>query len=281
MLPNLFIKSPKKDFLLTTDRFHEAKKKNISNFHLKKQRDISGMVICALATGIAITFSGCDNIISDNLPVSNPSIITKEDNTATFTFTPENIIFLTATNSPTVTQVVTPTSTLNPHSYIFPVRPDKSVDYAEGTASHGYPAIDIFAPVGWEFVAVTDGTIEFLSYIDNWDPVTDDPGARGGIAISIIGDDGLRYYGSHLLKIADGIETGQHVSAGQLLGYIGESGNASGTLPHLHFGISRPTYPEDWKIRRGEIDPFPYLNAWAAGINITPRYLTPIPNPTP
>jgi murein DD-endopeptidase MepM/ murein hydrolase activator NlpD len=133
--------------------------------------------------------------------------------------------------------------------------------------------------VGWEYVAVTDGTVEYVSYKDLWDPATDDPGARGGIAIAIIGDDGLRYYGSHLSKIADGIETGQHVNAGQLLGYIGESGNAHGTVSHLHFGISRPTYPEDWKTRRGDIDPFPYLNAWAAGINITPRYSTPTLNP--
>lgn len=239
------------------------------------------MVFCALAMGIAVTFSGCNKIKREPTPTLNTSTNTKEDKAITHTFTPEIMITHTATNSPTATQVVTPTPTLNPHKYIFPVRPDKSVDYAEGTAAHGYPAIDIFAPAGWEYVAVTDGTVEFLSYTDTWDPVTDDPGARGGIAIAIIGDDGLRYYGSHLLKIADGIETGLHVSAGQLLGYIGESGNAYGTVSHLHFGISHPTYPEDWKTRRGEIDPFPYLNAWAAGINITPRYSTPTPNPNP
>jgi murein DD-endopeptidase MepM/ murein hydrolase activator NlpD len=179
------------------------------------------------------------------------------------------------------TEIPEPTSTItpNPHHYFFPVRPGQSVDYAEGTAAHGYPAIDIFAPLGWEYVAVTDGVVEFVSFTDQWDPATDDPGARGGIAIAIIGDDGMRYYGSHLLSIAEGITTGQRVSAGQLLGYIGKSGNARSTISHLHFGISRPTYPEDWKTRRGEIDPFPYLNAWAAGIHVTPRYTTPTPKP--
>ena len=242
---------------------------------------ISGMVFYALAVGIALTLSGCDKIKLENFPTSNPSTITIQNNAVTHTFTPEIKITLSATNSPTTTPVVTPTPTLNPHRYVFPVRSDRSVDYAEGTASHGYPAIDIFAPAGSEYVAATDGTVEYISFNDIWDPVTDDPGARGGIAIAIIGDDGLRYYGSHLLKISDGIEKGQHVSAGQMLGYIGESGNAYGTLPHLHFGISHPTYPEDWKTRRGEIDPFPYLNAWSAGINITPRFPAPIPILTP
>jgi murein DD-endopeptidase MepM/ murein hydrolase activator NlpD len=60
------------------------------------------------------------------------------------------------------------------------------------------------------------------------------------------------------------------VSAGQLLGYVGASGNAEGKESHLHFGISHPTFPDDWKTRRGEIDPFPYLKAWESGVNLTP-----------
>ena len=101
---------------------------------------------------------------------------------------------------------------------------------------------------------MTDGTVEFVSYKDIWDPATDDPGARGGIAIAIIGDDGLRYYGSHLLKIADGIEAGQHVSAGQLLGYIGESGNAlrdrvASTLWHFTSNVPGGLENPPWRDR--------------------------------
>ena len=261
------------------DRSRYLKKRGIPYFNFRKSSFNSGMVLSVLALTVAATIPSCNKTQSDSFPTNSPSSKTKAVMAITLTFTPEVSNTFTATNSPTPTLVVTPTTTLNPNQYIFPVRPERSVDYAEGSAAHGYPALDIFAPVGWEYVAVTDGTVEFISYTDIWDPVTDDPGARGGIAIAIIGDDGLRYYGSHLLKIADGIETGQHVTTGQLLGYIGESGNAHGTVSHLHFGISHPTYPEDWKTRRGEIDPFPYLNAWAAGINITPRYSTPTPNP--
>jgi murein DD-endopeptidase MepM/ murein hydrolase activator NlpD len=142
--------------------------------------------------------------------------------------------------------------------------------YGEGVTAHGYPATDIFAPAGTKFVAVTDGVVEFVSYQDRWNPEKDDPALRSGLAVAIIGNDGARYYGSHLLAIASGVHTGLRVSAGQLLGYVGASGNAEGKLSHLHFGISHPTFPEDWLTRRGEIDPFPYLKAWESGVNLTP-----------
>jgi murein DD-endopeptidase MepM/ murein hydrolase activator NlpD len=139
---------------------------------------------------------------------------------------------------------------------------------------HDYPAVDILAPVGGQFVAVTNGVVDFVSVEDRWEPTVDDPATRGGLSVAIIGDDGLRYYGSHLSAIAPGITPGLRVMAGQLLGHTGNSGNARFVAPHLHFGISHPTYPEDWAVRRGEIDPYPYLQAWAAGKMSTPR-LTP------
>jgi len=98
---------------------------------------------------------------------------------------------------------------------------------------------------------------------------------RGGLSVAIIGDDGLRYYGSHLSAIADGIAAGVQVKAGQLLGLVGNSGDARNTLSHLHFGISRPTTPDDWKARRGQVDPFPFLQAWKNRNNVTP----PLPIP--
>ena len=152
--------------------------------------------------------------------------------------------------------------------------------FAEGTASHGYPATDIFAPTGTKFVAVTDGLVDFVSSKDLWDPIKDDPALRGGLSVAIIGDDGVRYYGAHLSAIAAGIAPGVRVKARQLLGLVGNSGDARKTLPHLHFGISRPTYPEDWKSRRGQVDPFPFLQAWRDGHNITPPLPFP-PNDTP
>jgi peptidoglycan LD-endopeptidase LytH len=184
----------------------------------------------------------------------------------TDTFIPTSLLALTHT--PTANGTATPTEISFVH--IFPLQPSSAAGFAEGTASHGYPATDIFAVVGTKFVAVTDGVVDFVSYKDLWDPAHDDPALRGGLSVAIIGDDGLRYYGSHLSAIASGIASGVRVKAGQLLGLVGNTGDARTTLSHLHFGISRPTYPEDWKARRGQVDPFPYLQAWRDGHNVTP-----------
>lgn len=179
----------------------------------------------------------------------------------------------------------TPTSTASPPAaettaataaarrYVFPVQPSSAAGFAEG--GHPYPATDIFAPAGSRFVAVIDGVVDFVSYEDRWDPAAPDMAAAGGLCVAIIGEDGVRYYGSHLQAVAEGIRPGVRVEAGGLLGYVGSSGNAAGTSPHLHFGISRPTYPEDWQVRRGEVDPFPFLTAWRSGHAVTP----PLPAP--
>jgi murein DD-endopeptidase MepM/ murein hydrolase activator NlpD len=151
---------------------------------------------------------------------------------------------------------------------VFPIQPSDVADYGRG--HHDYPATDIVAPIGSSFVAVTNGVVDFVSTQDRWDPTEDDPATRGGLSVAILGDDGVRYYGSHLSAIAPDIQPGVRVVAGQLLGQVGNTGNARQVAPHLHFGISHPTYPEDWAVRRGEIDPYPYLRAWEAGEVLTP-----------
>ena len=179
----------------------------------------------------------------------------------------------TATVAPSATPV--PTSTPAPATYVFPIQ-NAPVDYGE--FHHDYPATDIFADVGSEVVAVTDGVVELVIAVDSWDPTTDVPADRSGLAVGIIGDDGVRYYGSHLDAVAPGISVGMRVSAGTLIGYVGKSGNARNTPPHLHFGISRPTTPDDWQTRRGQISPYPFLRAWEQGEQLAPR-LEDIPLP--
>lgn len=149
------------------------------------------------------------------------------------------------------------------------MRSEGKISY--GRYHHDYPATDIFCPIGSTFVAVTDGVVDFVSYEDRWDSAVNDGATRGGLAIAIIGDDGVRYYGSHLSQIADGIAPGVRVSAGQVLGFTGKSGDARFTDAHLHFGISHPTTPDDWAVRRGEVAPFAYLRAWQRGEDVTPQ----------
>jgi hypothetical protein len=156
-----------------------------------------------------------------------------------------------------------------PPRYVFPVQ-DADCDY--GRYHHDYPATDIFCPVGSTFVATTAGVVDFVRDVDRWNPATDDPDQRGGLAVAIVGDDGLRYYGSHLATVAEGITPGVRVAAGQVLGQVGRSGNARNTPPHLHYGISRPTTPDDWQVRRGEIPPYDYLQTWARGEMVTPQF---------
>lgn len=143
--------------------------------------------------------------------------------------------------------------------HTFPIRA-RNVSYSQH--HHDYPAADIFCPSGSAFVAPIGGVVDFVSVRDDWEPKRNRPELRGGLAVAIIGDDGWRYYGSHLQSIAKGILVGSRVKERQLLGRTGSSGNARGTSPHLHFGISQPTTPSDWKIRRGEIPPYKYLKLW-------------------
>lgn len=151
--------------------------------------------------------------------------------------------------------------------YAFPVS-DCKVTYAK--SHHDYPATDILAKTGCTFVSPISGVVEDVSYKDLWSGKTNLGQDRGGLSVSIIGEDGIRYYGSHLSKIETGIAPGVSVKVGQKLGEVGNSGSARGTKSHLHFGISYPTKPGDWKIRRGVIYPWRYLDSWKIGKDKSP-----------
>lgn len=178
-------------------------------------------------------------------------------------------IFLAPNQSITL-PITAPVAPLEkPRHFVFPLQPP-NIAVFEG-AHHDYPATDLFAPAGSPIVAVTDGVIQEISPVDNWDPTIDDPATRGGVFLSLIGWDGYRYYYSHLDRLVPTVQMGGHVVAGQLIGYVGDSGNARG-VPHLHFGISLPTYAGDWQTRRGTILPFPYLQAWKNGEGLSPLH---------
>ena len=155
-----------------------------------------------------------------------------------------------------------------PSRYVFPVFPISSTQF--GSYHHDYPATDIFTPLGSAVLAVTDGVVDFVNRVDRWEPSTNRGADRGGLSVSIVGDDGARYYTSHLLFVLPGIERGIRVKAGDLIALSGQSGDARPTAPHVHFGISRPSYPEDWRQRRGTLSPYAYLKDWEKGIEKIP-----------
>ena len=151
--------------------------------------------------------------------------------------------------------------------YIFPVA-GCEVNYAR--AHHDYPATDILAKKGCAFVAPIDGVIDEVNRVDTWSGKVNAGITRGGLSVSLIGVDGVRYYGSHLNSIYKTIEPGLVVKAGQRLGSVGSTGSARGTSPHLHFGISWPTPADTWWVRRGAVLPWKYLDAWKAGKDLSP-----------
>ena len=163
--------------------------------------------------------------------------------------------------------------------YAFPVA-GCTVTYSK--YHHDYPAADIFGKKGCAFVAPTAGVVDEVNAVDRWSGKTNLGPDRGGLSISIVGDDGVRYYGSHLLKIEAKIIPGYRVATGEKLGEIGSTGSARGTKAHLHFGISYPTEKGIWWVRRGvgleskgKTPPFKYLQAWQAGKDLKPKVVAP------
>ena len=85
---------------------------------------------------------------------------------------------------------------------------------------------DIFAPRGTPILSATSGYI-FRIGENN----------LGGQTVSVISRGGRIYYYAHLDSYATGIEVGDRVTTRMVLGYVGTTGNAQGTPPHLHFGV--------------------------------------------
>ncbi len=146
------------------------------------------------------------------------------------------------------------------HKIIFPVIGPTSYsnDFGAPRVGHTHEGNDIFAPKHTPLVAAADGRIQYITW----------PEASYGYFISLQGDDGYEYWYIHVnndnpgtdddrgggnFAYAPGVDNGAPVVKGQLVGWVGDSGNAEGTSPHLHFEIHRP----DGTV----INPFYSLNA--------------------
>lgn len=90
---------------------------------------------------------------------------------------------------------------------------------------------DVFAPTGTPVLAVTDGAVTRMSTVDRFD------GTRGlgGLTVSYEQGD-QRFYNAHLDAIHPDVAIGHEVEAGDVIGWVGRTGNARGTPPHLHLG---------------------------------------------
>lgn len=151
-------------------------------------------------------------------------------------------------------------------SHSFPVAAGSKVSYAH--SHHDYPATDIFTACGSQAVAAVDGVITHVRYEDGYVYKADDPALRGGRSVSILGDDGVRYYSSHFASIDPSIHVGARVRAGDPIAIVGKSGDAG--VCHVHFGLSPNCDGPEWAMRRGVVYPWPYLDAWRSGKEFSP-----------
>jgi murein DD-endopeptidase MepM/ murein hydrolase activator NlpD len=120
--------------------------------------------------------------------------------------------------------------------------------FSDERSGHKHEAIDIIAARNTPVRAVEDGTIARLFF-----------SKAGGITVYQFDPSGqFCYYYAHLERYADGLREGQSVSKGQLLGYVGTSGNAPKDTPHLHFAIFRLTEAKRWW-EGSPIDPYDVL----------------------
>lgn len=117
-------------------------------------------------------------------------------------------------------------------------------------SSWGYPRSggrthkgnDIFAEWGTPVIAIERGVISRIG-----------TNSLGGLIVWLQGESGNAYYYAHLSAYAPGLAVGQKVDSGSLVGYVGNTGNAVTTPPHLHFEV----HPA----RGDAVDPYPLLRA--------------------
>ncbi|HEY2792405.1 MAG TPA: M23 family metallopeptidase [Micromonosporaceae bacterium] len=172
-----------------------------------------------------------------------------------------------ASPSPSPTRSTAPKSKPlgTPGKFVFPV----VGKYSYAHYHHDYPATDIITNCGNEVRAATSGVILEVTRVDKYKAKINAGATRGGLSVSIKGDDGIRYYGSHLEEINKNIQPGVRVTVGESLGKVGRTGDASAC--HLHFGISPICESTgDWWIQRGVVYPWPYLDSWRKGGDKSP-----------
>ncbi|MFT3669181.1 MAG: M23 family metallopeptidase [Pseudoxanthomonas sp.] len=111
-----------------------------------------------------------------------------------------------------------------------------------------HQGVDIFAARGTPVRSATRGIVVAVR-----------DGGLGGRQVWVLGPGRERHYYAHLDDWAPGVSTGQVIRAGEVLGFVGTSGNARDTPPHLHYGIYGA---------QGAYDPLPLLRAGAASTTV-------------
>ena len=180
-----------------------------------------------------------------SVPLSSPSIAVPPDLKTDAGPTPENgQTPFDATLSPSFV------GTLNLIIPVAGVNPNQLLDTFTASRSEGraHDAIDIMAPAGTPVVAATDGEIVRLFQSE-----------RGGMTIyQLSPDKKLVFYYAHLQRYADGVTVGKFARQGEVIAYVGDTGNAGAGNYHLHFSVAILADPNRyWEGKN--INPYPLL----------------------
>lgn len=124
------------------------------------------------------------------------------------------------------------------------VKPAQLADTWGGARSEGrkHEGIDIFARRGTPVLSSTEGIVVRVG-----------TNRLGGQVVWVLGPGGQRHYYAHLDRYGD-VHAGMRVAPGSVVGYVGNTGNARTTPPHLHYGIYETG---------GAINPYPFLHPGA------------------
>ncbi len=145
------------------------------------------------------------------------------------------------------------TALLLPVRGILPTQLHDTFAESRGGGTRPHEALDIMAARGTPVLAAVDGTVEKLF-----------ESVAGGLTIYEFDRARERaYYYAHLDRYADGLAEGQSLRRGDVIGYVGSTGNAAEDAPHLHFAIF-VLGPEKHWWQGTAIDPYPLLAPAAA-----------------
>jgi hypothetical protein len=149
--------------------------------------------------------------------------------------------------------------------YVFPVAGETSFtdDYGSPRAGTGWHhGNDLFADRGTPVVAVADGTLSRVGI-----------NTLGGNRLWLTDDRGNTFYYAHLSAYAPEALEGARVRAGQVIAFVGNTGQAITTPPHLHFEI----HPGDGD----SVDPYAYLLAWRRGTDVSRSFAQAVVSTSP
>lgn len=136
--------------------------------------------------------------------------------------------------------------------YVFPVYGPSSYIDTFGAARSDvsyHHGTDIFGQLGQPLVAVADGTV----FSVGWNKI-------GGNRLWLLDEQGNQFYYAHLSAFSTAAVNGARVKAGEVIGFMGRTGDAEGTPYHVHFEVHPVSFL--YLGYDGAVDPTPYLDAW-------------------